>query len=245
MDAVPSVHDSRDYRYSQKKTALVEAVDLRSWDSPVDDQKSIGSCVGNAIANAYELMVRKLYPDRFVDISRLFIYYNSRLFDNSMSTDSGTYIRDGLKAGARYGMCSEKLWPYVEKNFSLQPSAECYSDATTRLITRYETLYTLGDLLEALGGVRPVVAGIAVYSGFMELGPKNPVVPMPRPQEQSLGSHAVAVVGYNLPQQLFLVKNSFGSVWGDQGYGWIPFEYIRTQCFEKWCFDISSQGAPS
>lgn len=242
LDAIPSIQDDRDYRYSQSKTDLRKAVDLRQWDSPVESQGSLGSCVGNAIANAYELMVRRLYPDKFVDLSRLFLYYNSRLFDNSVKEDRGVYIRDGLKSASRYGMCSETLWPYDVTKYKDQPTPESYVDATQRLITRYETLYTLRDLLEILNDSRPVVIGMSVYPGFMEMNRYQSVVMLPRASDNSIGAHAVMVLGYDLAKQMFLAKNSFGKDWGDNGYFWIPFEYMRTQVFEKWCFDISSQN---
>jgi C1A family cysteine protease len=241
LDAVPSIADDRDYRYSQSKIALKQSVDLREWDSTVDDQSYIGSCVGNAIANAYELTVRRLYPEKFVELSRLFIYYNSRLFDNSYKEDIGTYIRDGLKSAARYGICSEKLWPYIEENFDDQPYPECYVDASQRIVTRYETLYTLRDMLEIINDNRPIVIGLNLYTGFMEMNSTQSVVKTPRAIDRSIGSHAVVLVGYDLDRQLFLAKNSFGTEWGDQGYFWIPFEYVRAEVFEKWCFDISSQ----
>jgi len=242
LDVVPSIQDERDYRYEQKKIELKESVDLREWDSSVDDQSSLGSCVGNAIANAYELMVRRLYPSQFAELSRLFIYYNSRLFDNSIKEDIGTYIRDGLKAAARYGICSEKAWPYTIENFDQQPPAECYVEASQRVITRYETLYTLRDLLEVLNNNTPIVIGMSIYEGFMEMGPRSPVVKMPTEYSSYIGSHAVTVLGYNYAKQMFLAKNSFGKSWGDGGYFWIPFEYMRSEVFEKWCFDINTQS---
>jgi len=241
LDAKPSMIDERDYHYSQKKNKLKTFVDLREWDSPVDDQLSIGSCVGNAIANAYELMVKKLYPDSFVELSRLFIYYNSRLFDNSYKEDIGTYIRDGIKSVAKYGVCEERLWPYIEEKFDDQPDPECYADASLRLITRYESLYTLRDMLETLDNEQPIVAGITVYEDFMFITRKNPIVELPKNNDKSHGSHAVTLLGYDLSKQLFIAKNSFGQDWGSNGYFYIPFEYIRTESFEKWCFDINTQ----
>ena len=239
LDAVPSPKDDRDYRYSQKKIDLKQSVDLREWDSPVDDQLSVGSCVGNAIASAYELMVRNLYPEQFVELSRLFVYYNSRLFDNSYKDDVGTYIRDGLKAASRYGICEERLWPYDEEKFDDQPSPDCYVDASQRLVTKYEILYSLRDMIEVLNNNQPIVVGMIVYDSFMELGAINPVVKLPTQYDLLSGSHAVVILGYNLSKQMFLAKNSFGTNWGDNGYFWIPFEYIRTEAFEKWCFDIN------
>jgi C1A family cysteine protease len=238
---VPSRPDERDYRYSQKKIELKESVDLRDSDSSIENQGSIGSCTGNAIVSAYELMVRKLYPDKFVDLSRLFIYYNGRLFDDTIKEDSGMYIRDGLKSASRYGICSEKLWPYVEENFDKQPSPECYVDASQRIIARYEVLYTLRDMLEVLNNDRPIVVGITVYMEFLKLDSLRSVLKIPAENEPSIATHAVVLVGYDLERQMFLAQNSFGTEWGDNGYFWIPFEYIRTQSFEKWCFDISSQ----
>ena len=95
---------------------------MRKWDSVIEDQGDLGSCVGNAITNAYELQVRYLYPDKFVELSRLFVYYNSRLFDNSVDEDVGATVRDGLKAAQIYGICSEKLWPYDIKKFKIKPT---------------------------------------------------------------------------------------------------------------------------
>jgi C1A family cysteine protease len=241
LDAVPSLPDSRDYKYTQRQSGLKESVDLREWASDVEDQLSVGSCVGQAITSAYELTVRKLYPDRFVNLSSLFLYYNSRLFDNSIKDDIGTYIRDGLKAAARYGICSETLWPYVEDKFNQQPSPEAYVDASQRLVTKYETLYTLRDMLEVLNDNKPIVVGITIYQDFMLMNTTQPVVKLPRANEIPAGNHAVVILGYDLSNQLFLAKNSFGSNWGIQGYFWMPFEYARTQMFEKWSFDISSQ----
>jgi C1A family cysteine protease len=239
MDTVPSTHDHRDFRYKAKRSQLRETVDLRNWDSPVDDQKTVGSCVGNAIASAYELQVKRLYPEQFVELSRLFIYYNSRLFDNSIWHDVGTYIRDGLKAASRYGICSEELWPYIDHFYDEQPSPECYVDACRRYVTKYETLYNTRDIVDVINDNRPVVVGITLYEGFMELGP-NAVVS--RRGTTTIGSHAVVLLGYDTTRQMFLAKNSFGTDWGDLGYFWISYEYIRTQAFERWCFDISSQA---
>jgi len=242
LDTVPSPKDDRDYRYSQRHIDLKETIDLREWDSPVEDQLSIGSCVGNAIASAYELTVRRLYPEKFTELSRLFIYYNSRLFDNSYTEDTGTYIRDGLKASARYGICEEKLWPYVEDKFNVQPTPECYVNAAHRIVTRYESLYSLKDMIEILNDNRPIVVGMKIYDNFMSLSPVDSIIKLPRVAERRRDSHAVVVIGYNMSSEIFLAKNSFGTTWGEQGYFWIPFEYMRTQAFEKWCFDISSQN---
>jgi len=75
----------------------------------------------------------------------------------------------------------------------------------------------------------------------MTMSSADPIVKLPQQKDQSYGSHAVTLMGYDLSRQLFIAKNSFGKEWGSNGYFWIPFEYIRTESFEKWCFDINTQ----
>ena len=68
------------------------------------------------------------------------------------------------------------------------------------------------------------------------------ILSMPTSTSYPLGGHAVTVLGYNLSKQLVLIKNSFGDDWGDNGYGWISFDYINQESFEKWCFEITDQS---
>jgi C1A family cysteine protease len=55
---------------------------------------------------------------------------------------------------------------------------------------------------------------------------KTGVVPMPTPDESVLGGHAVVAVGYDDSTQRFLVRNSWGSGWGQEGYFTIPYAYL-------------------
>ena len=213
---------------------------MREWDSLVEDQGTLGSCEGNAITNAYELQVKRLYPEKFVELSRLFVYYNSRLLDNSVMEDAGAYLRDGMKAIQKFGICSEKLWPYDIKKFTVKPTEECYKDAESRTITSYQSLDTLDEVLHAINDNKPVVIGVTVYDSFNLVSKENPVIRNPIENEKdSGGGHAMTIVGYDIPKKQFLIKNSFGTDWGDNGYGWLPFDYAEAEGFEKWVFDIS------
>lgn len=215
---------------------------MRQWDSLIEDQGDLGSCSGNAITNAYELQVKRLYPDKFTELSRLFVYYNSRLLDNAVMEDQGAYIRDGMKAVQKFGICSEQLWPYNISKFTVRPTDECYSDALSRMITSYQSLDTIDEVLQAINNNKPVVIGITVYDSFNLVSKKNPVIPMPATYEKDTGGgHAMTVIGYDMDKRQFLVKNSYGTDWGDQGYGWLSFDYVEAEGFEKWVFDINDQ----
>src|SRR6202042_2867797 len=92
---------------------LPESVDLRPGCPPVYDQGQLGSCTANPIAGAVEFdQIKQNLPSVFVP-SRLFIYYNERMMEGTVSQDSGAQIRDGIKSIGKLGVCPEKEWPYV------------------------------------------------------------------------------------------------------------------------------------
>ena len=49
---------------------------------------------------------------------------------------------------------------------------------------------------------------------------------MPKPNEAAVGGHAVLAVGYNDTQQRFVVRNSWGTGWGQKGYFTMPYAYL-------------------
>src|SRR6476661_5903776 len=116
---MPDVPDQRDLVFTAARVATVPpAVDLRPGCPPVYDQGQLGSCTANAIGAAieYDRMKQNLTPD-FVP-SRLFIYYNERVIERTVSTDSGAQIRDGIKSVAKQGVCPEPDWPYDISKFT-------------------------------------------------------------------------------------------------------------------------------
>lgn len=239
---IPSKVDERDFVYKSQQVNIKLSIDLREWDSLVEDQGDLGSCAGNAMTNCYELMVKQRYPDKFSDLSRLYAYYHARLIEGNLTEDSGVYsLRNMIKGVQKFGLCQEKVWPYKVENYDLKPSDEAYEDARTRSITEYRSLRSQTDMLEALNIGYPVIVGIEIFEDFLLVDQKNPLVSLPDENESSLGGHAVVIIGYDLGKQQFLIKNSFGTEWGDSGYAWLPFEYSKKYVFDRWSFDISDQ----
>lgn len=238
---VPSRPDPRDHFYVFQESEYKDVVDLREWSSPVDDQGLLGSCVANAITNAYELMVLYRQPKMFVDLSRLFVYYNARAYSNLLYEDSGTSIRDGLRGLKEFGVCKESLWPYAIENFDDRPTEECYKEAYPRRIKEYQRVSTLVEIMELLDKNFPVITGINIYPSFNALTEDSPVLPLPGIFETRQGEHAVVLVGYDMSKEYFIAKNSYGPKWGLQGYCYIPFSYMKYESFENWYFDIPTQ----
>lgn len=233
----PSPIDARDKQYEIKNVRLEPEIDLRKWDSPVEDQGSLGSCASHAFTSCYEQMVIRQSLGDFVELSRLFSYYNSRILEESVGIDAGIlYMRNVIKSGVKEGTCKESLWPYTVSNFATTPSAECYTDALNQRVDKYETLNTVTEALDALNIFKPIFVGMQTFYDFILIDSKNPDIPIPDNYSYKMGNHAVAIVGYNLTDKKFIVKNSFGKYWGDNGYCYMPFAYYDDYVFEKWIF---------
>jgi C1A family cysteine protease len=223
----PQLPDARDMVYAAKLTGpLPSECDLRPSMPPVYDQGQLGSCTGNAIAGAMEYeRDRQGLPD-FVP-SRLFVYYNERALEGTVSSDSGAVIRDGIKVVNSDGVCPETLWPYDIGMFAVKPPKRCFVAAVTDKAVQYEAIQTLGDLKDAIASNLSVVFGFTVYQSFESPAvAQSGVLPMPKPHEATVGGHAVVAVGYNDSKNQVIVRNSWGASWGDQGYFYMPYQYM-------------------
>ena len=230
--------DFRDYKYESTNSVLRPRVDLREYASRVEDQLDLGSCTGAAVIGAYELLLKKEYAAEFIDLSSLFVYYNARVIEGYAGEDVGAYIRSAIKATYKYGVCAEKLWPYKIADFAAVPPVECYVDAAGRKIKNYRRLATVDDILDALTNDRPVVIGVTLYGQFDELSGTDAILTSPAAGQEPIGGHAVCLVGYDLEKKLVLVRNSFGTEWGIQGYFWMTFDYVEQQADDIWVFDL-------
>jgi C1A family cysteine protease len=230
---VPDLPDARDHLYAAPAPvlrALPPKQDLREACPPVYDQGQLGSCTGNAIAGAihFDRMKQKLKP-AFTP-SRLFIYYNERVMEGTVESDSGAQIRDGIKSVSHLGDCPEPDYPYDISKFAQRPSAKAYKDALKYKAVSYSRLVpVLNQLQGCLASGYPFVFGFTVYESFESQEVANTgVVPMPASSEQVLGGHAVLAVGYDDAAQRFIVRNSWGTDWGQQGYFTMPYAYLTS-----------------
>ena len=219
--------DSRDFAYQLTSTPSVSSVDLRQYCSPIEDQGNLGSCTGNAVAGAIELLDKR--GGRTLDVSRLFIYYYERLLEGTVNYDSGAYIRDGIRATNKYGAPLESLWPYNINKFKTVPTQAAITDGAKRKVMLYERAADFNACIDALNNGFPVIIGFDVYSSFETTAvARTGMMPYPNTSKESLlGGHAVLIVGYNNATQRFIVRNSWGTNWGDKGYFYMPYQVIQ------------------
>ena len=240
---IPSPPDPRDYKvvFQQQKssgTASSSTASVESYCPPVFDQGRIGSCTANASACMYYCVLGLQSASLFIP-SRLYIYYNTRVIENTVRTDSGATLRDTMSSLTKYGTCDEKLWPYdPTRVFSTPPNA-CYTQGRMREALSYASVsIELGQMRAAIQSGYSFVLGFLVYSSFESAQVASTGnVPVPNTStEQLLGGHAVCVVGYDDNRQVFIVRNSWGTGWGANGDFYMPYAYATNTslCFDAW-----------
>lgn len=230
---VPDLPDHRDSMLSvdmEQVTPLPSYINLcdSGYMPPVYDQGQLGSCTANAIAAAIEYARNVQRVEANFTPSRLFIYYNERVIERTIHSDSGAMIRDGIKTVHNQGACSEALWQYRIMSFDSQPPRKCYTEASKHKVSSYQRVQrNINQMRGCLAAGHPFVFGFSVYSSF-ESGEVASTgrVELPAAGESLLGGHAVLAVGYQDAQRRFIVRNSWGSGWGQNGYFTMPYEYL-------------------
>ncbi len=231
---LPDLPDQRDHFYAAPvavAAALPGSVDLRPQCPPVYDQGQLGSCTANAIAGAIQFDRRKQQLTPVFIPARLFIYYNERVLEHTVDSDSGAQIRDGIKSVAKQGDCPETEWPYTIAKFKTKPLSKCYTDALKYRVVSYQRLTpVLSQLKGCLASGYPFAFGFTVYESFEspEVA-KTGHASLPGSGERAIGGHAVVGVGYQDAREWFIIRNSWGNQWGLKGYFTLPYSYLTDE----------------
>jgi C1A family cysteine protease len=213
-----------------------ERVDLREWFPPVVDQGNAPICTAATVAGIAAYLAKREH-DASADPSILFNYRVSRTLSGQPDRQ-GSLLRYAMSAWALCGTLEERYWPFDLKAIDADPSPFCYSVAHNyRSVSYFRIDHTaprdeyLSLLKRALARGLPVTLGIHLYPSLVQSFASG-VLPVPASTEQSLGGHAVLLVGYDdamagaEPPGALLIRNSWGQEWGDAGYGWLPYGWI-------------------
>ena len=220
---LPDPHDPRDLKLKVSRIrCLPNSIDLRPKCSTIENQEDIGSCTAQSCVAAMEYLDR-VQDDKWTDLSRLFVYYNSR---DDKTGDTGAYIRDVIKTLSALGACDETLHPYIPKNYAVKPSSNAYNDALKRRITEYRRVDSLRGIRQSLADGYPVIFGFMVPTGFESSVGSDGIMPLPAPDEGTVGGHCCIIVGYDDKKKLLTIRNSWGKGWGDGGYFYMPYSFI-------------------
>ena len=232
---------------------LPPAANLTPWFSPIEDQGALGSCTANAGVGIVEYFERRAFG-RYINASRLFLYKVTRDLLH-WTGDTGAYLRTTMEALSVFGTPPEEYCPYIISNFDNEPSSLCYAFAQNYQAISYFRLdgptTTPDQLLHHIKscihkGV-PSMFGFTCYNSLSQANSTG-MIPFPSPGEHVIGGHAVVAAGYDdniiitnsfngqKSKGAFLIRNSWGTGWGNNGYGWLPYEYVLSQlAVDWWC----------
>jgi C1A family cysteine protease len=240
--------------------SLPVKIDLRAWCAPIENQGALGSCTANAGVGMIEFYEKKAYGV-WLDASRLFLYKATRNL-LGWTGDTGAYLRTTMGAMALFGVPPEKYWPYKIASFDTEPTAFLYAFAQSFQALNYYRLDPVGttptNLLSQiktnLAGNLPSMFGFTVYDSISQAnGAGKGKIPFPCSTDKVAGGHAIMAIGYDDTLAIkntnggktttgaLLIRNSWGTSWGDMGYGWLPYEYVLKGLSVDWWALISEK----
>jgi hypothetical protein len=229
--------------------SLPDKVDLSSQFPTPGYQNPQQSCVGWAVAYAlksYQEAKENGWP--LTDGSGSII--PSRVFSPSFVYNQ---VNGGMDTGSNFiaafnillnqGAAPLSAMPYVGHDYLSQPSnaarasAEPFKIASWSTVVPSDTLNVKAQLNRGF----PIVIGAVVDHNYVNQGPGV----WTHYTSPPAGRHAMVVVGYDDAKQAFKVINSWGTGWGDEGYGWIGYDHFaRVVEYAFVVVDAKTNGAP-
>ncbi|NLG51788.1 MAG: C1 family peptidase [Chloroflexi bacterium] len=241
-------------RLAAVPTALPRVVDLSVDMPPVGNQGAQASCVGWAIAYYYrsfqEARESRLAPttaDRI--FSPAFIYNQRRTA--KCARDAGMSMVDGLRVAINLGVATYRTMPYYVGDTCTRPSHAALIEASSYRSQTYVNMFlgqgtaNLTALKQHLASGDPFLLAVPIYSNFLLASSANPIIDVPQPGAEFYGGHAITVVGYDEGLQAFKFVNSWGQGWGDQGYGYLTYDFVQHKSWEAWALVNGDTTPPS
>ncbi len=243
---------------SSAPASIPGSTDLKSWCSPVEDQGQIGSCTSQAGVGVVEYFERRAYG-KHINGSRLFVYKTTRNL-LQWDGDTGAFLRSTMAALRLFGVPPENYWPYNTADCDKEPTAFCYSFAQNYQAIKYARLdppnidrnSLLKRIKACLAAGIPAMFGFTVFNSISQAASSGKI-PFPCPGEKVAGGHAIVAVGYDdkmkikntdcgvVTEGALLIRNSWGSGWGDKGYGWFPYKYVLQNLAVDWWILLSNE----
>ena len=239
------------------------SVDNRHLCSPIRDQGHLGSCTSFATVGLMEFFENKNYT-KFVDASEMYLYKKLITTDN-FKCGGGTYISSAMKILKNNGIPPDVCYPYQDYCPLLPTDPSCDLDALNYVSNAYVNLKQgmntaqalINNIKSNLAVQNAVIFGMTTYTNDGDKGEWY----YPCQGDKSGGGHAMLIVGYDdnkimtnprcpssTTNGAFMIRNSWGDSWGNNGYGWVPYQnYLDGMSFDHYTvtgITIPSGGCP-
>lgn len=225
---------------------LQAKVDLRPYMSEVENQAHSNSCAANAVAGAYEYLAERAAlrkeEDDGGDISRLFIYYVGRKHDQKVwnedvslkPKDEGMSLSSAIDAVQLKGASLQSSWPFDLRKVNERPTEAAFDEALRYKVgDAMHIPLKLDKMRNCLSDGYPIIFGLKLTQAFFA-PPYDGFIPTPDSSDRQSaehGLHAMLIVGYNDRQRVFIVRNSWGTGWGVDGYCFLSYDYVANKAF--------------
>jgi len=210
-------------------------VDWREYCAPVQDQQDLATSCAHACIGLIQYFERRS-SGRVIAPSRLFLHANAQRLAGFEAAQGGAGLRVTFKAAVRFGLPPERFWPYEPAAIAKTPDPYVYGFDSEFRGLRYLRLdgptQTGAQTLSVVKSF--VAAGFACALGFGVPSSltADPEIPFPTLFDSIRTGHAVTAVGYDDALRIrsergaLLIRSSWGTSWGMEGYGWLPFRYL-------------------
>lgn len=215
---------------------IKETVDLRKFFTHVKNQLNLGSCTSFAAAAMYEAMMNQIGVEGDNDMSPAYLYYYSNILKGRPA--GGSNFFEQLEVFGKHGVCHESLYVYDVDALETKPSEQADNDAKEHRVIAAKQIPLINEidksdnlkrnhtiLTSALSEGYPIGISLKVYDNFGKDGAFI-LHPDDSPNAKEDGWHAMVIVGYSEENNFYIVRNSWGSDFGEDGYCYIPSAYI-------------------
>jgi hypothetical protein len=198
---------------------------------PILNQEDESACVAFATTSVKMWKVGA-ETGSFPDLSPQFIYDVGRNANNSCP-DPGMDSLWGVQVLVSNGVCPSADYPFTDSDNCGNPTNQAVQDAAEYKAENFAAITSVADMKQAILTYGAIQIGIPVYEEIMTVGPDG-IIPMPGEDEQPVGGHELAVVGWAVINgtRYLTIKNSWGASWGEQGCGYLPEDYM-TMMFQN------------
>lgn len=216
----PDQYDSRDYKYADKLAGTsvdksYEDFSLRKMIGSILNQQSTNSCTGHSAIYGMNVLLNRINGDEVQDwkINPWWVYYWARKQSNLEHLDGGAYMRDLMKALSKYGVYSNNM-----SSPESLPGDYSLDDVFT--LQSYFRISSLNELKYALTVEKlPVFACTSIYNDAID----NYTGIVSYEGRHFNGYHAICLTGVKTikGKQYIEFANSWGTLWGDDGFGYL------------------------